>query len=319
MRMMQREPTTTNSVDRLPLHRYSLGRLVSIGYLALLFTGCVGPQIPVTTIHQDSRSAVFIETVSDKSFRAAHPIKLDEATLANVLRGVHTKEKTDLLLLIGKALRTTDLSAARAFFEDDVEILTPHLTAALAQAAPNQRIGFRLSHTPAIPAQSKKGGQNLETTSGYLFADGLSLHLTLTQYRYMPGKIETIKKEPRQLPDPDGLRDREIQFVPEAAVRQDSDNESSWFGGSNDQTLVIDYQLLTKLLAMPPEPQRPAASPTGRPVPSASAPVAQPDRPAPAARDAELRAFREELKAMQKKLAEQNAELERLKKSATTK
>ena len=308
-----------NPVDRFPLCRHFIGHLISIGCLILLFAGCVGPQIPVTTIHQDSRSAVFIETLSDKSFRAAHPIKLEEETVANVLRGVHTKEKTDLLLLIGKALRTTDLSAARTFFEDDIETLTPHLTAALAQAAPNQRIGFRLSHTPVVPVPTKKGSSNLETTSGHLFADGLSLHLTLTQYRYMPGKTETIQKQPRQLPDPDGLRDREIQFIPEAAVRQDSDNESSWFGGSNDRTLVIDYQLLTKLLAMPPEPPRPVLAPTGRPIPSGQQPMAQPLQPAPTASDAELRAFREELKAMQKKLAEQNAELERLKKSSPSK
>lgn len=303
-----------NSVDRSPLHPHFIGRRLAIGCLALFLTGCAGAQIPVTTIHQDSQSAVFIETVSDKSFRAAHPITLEEATVANVLRGVHTKEKTDLLLLIGKALRTTDLSDAPTFFEDDVELLTPHLTAALAQAAPNQRIGFRLSHTPVVPVQSKKGGPNLETTSGYLFADGLSLHLTLTQYRHIPGKVENSNKEPRPLPDPDGLRDREVKFIPEAAVRQGSDNESSWFSGPNDRTLVIDYQLLTKLLAMPPEPQRPTLSPTGQPIPSSSAPMAQ-----PAASDAEMRAFREELKAMQKKLAEQNAELERLKKSSTTK
>ena len=308
-----------NSVLTSSLHMPVRGRHLLMGCLGLLLAACVGPQIPVTTIHQDSRSAVFIETVPDKSFRAAHPITLDSATLADVLRGVHTKEKTDMLLLIGKALRTTDLSDARTFFEDDIEILAPHLTTALAQATPNQRIGFRLSHAPAVPVQSKHGGPNLEVTAGYLFADGLSLHLTLTQYRHVPGKVETSKKEPRPLPDPDGLRDREIKFIPEAAIRQDADNESSWFSGPTDRTLVIDYQLLTKLLAMPPEPPRPALSPTGRPVPSASTPSVQSYQPAPAASDAELRAFREELKAMQKKLAEQNAELERLKQSSPKK
>lgn len=308
-----------NPVLPSPLHRPIRGRHLLMGFLGFLLAGCISPQIPVTTIHQDSRSAVFIETVPDKSFRAAHPIKLDEPTLADVLRGVHTKEKTDMLLLIGKALRTTDLSDARTFHEDDVEILTPRLAAALAQAAPNQRIGFRLFHTPVVPVHTKNGGPAVETTSGHLFADGLSLHLTLTQYRYVPGKVEAIQKQPRPLPDPDGLRDREIKFIPEAAIRQDADNESSWFSGPTDRTLVIDYQLLTKLLAMPPEPPRPALSPTGRPVPSASTPPVQSYQPAPAASDAELRAFREELKAMQKKLAEQNAELERLKQSSPKK
>lgn len=279
----------------------------------MLLVGCAGTKIPVTSVHQDTRSAVFIETVSDKSFRAAQPIKVDEATVANVLRGVHTKPKTELLLLVGKALRTSDLGAARTFFEDDIELLTPHLTEALAQAAPNQRIGFRLSYPPSIPTPSRKGEPNVETTSGYLFADGLSLHVTLTQYRYNPNKTEAMKKEPRPLPDPDGLRDREVKFIPEAAVRPDPDGESSWFSGSDDRTVIIDYQMLTNLLAMPPEPQRPAGTLAGQPIPSA--PVA----PAPAASDAEMRAFREELKTMQKKLDDQNAQLERLKKSSPSK
>lgn len=299
-----------NPVHPSPLQTRFIGRHLTMGCLMLVLAGCAGTQIPVTTVHQTPRSAVFIETVADKSFRAAHPIKLREETVADVLRGVHTKPKTDLLLLVGKAVRTTDLGAARTFFEDDIELLTPHLTAALAQAAPNQRIGFRLSYPPPIPTRSKKGEPNVETTSGYLFADSLSLHLTLTQYHYMPGKSEVMQKEPRPLPDPDGLRDREVKFIPEAAVRQDPDSESSWFSGSNDRTVTIDYQMLTKLLAMPPEPQRPAATPAGQPIPSA------PVSPAPAASDAEMRAFREELKTMQKKLDEQNAELERLKKSS---
>ena len=302
-----------SSVHPSLLETRFIGRHLTMGCLMMLLVGCAGTKIPVTTVHQDTRSAVFIETLSDKSFRAAHPIKVDEATVANVLRGVHTKPKTELLLLVGKALRTSDLGAARTFFEDDIELLTPHLTAALAQAAPNQRIGFRLSYPPSIPTPSRKGEPNVETTSAYLFADGLSLHVTLTQYRYNPNKTEAMKKEPRPLPDPDGLRDREIKFIPEAAVRPDPDGESSWFSGSDDRTVSIDYQLLTKLLAMPAEPQRPAASPAGQPVPPASVTFA------PAASDAEMRAFREELKTMQKKLDEQNSQLERLKKSSPNK
>jgi hypothetical protein len=113
---------------------------------------------------------------------------------------------------------------------------------------------------------------------------------------------------PRQLPDPDGLRDREVRFIPEKALRQESDSSSSWFGESEDRTLVVDYHLLEKLLASPS---------AGQPTPAGTAAGVQPVQPAPAASDAELRAFREELKAMQKKLADQNAELERIKKSST--
>src|SRR5689334_7145215 len=175
----------------------SLLTLICFGALAI---GCASSR-PSTPIHEDATGAVFLENVQNKSFQAAHPIKLPEMTVADILRGVHTKEKTGLLLVLGKALKSTNLNDIRTFSEDDIAFLTPHIATALAQATPNQQVGFHVYSTPAI-SQSSKVGQNRETTSGYLFADGLSLHFTLTQYRYRPGKKSNVsQKEPRPLPD----------------------------------------------------------------------------------------------------------------------
>lgn len=288
-------------------------RLLPVSCAILLLSACTWKQIPVTTIHQDARIDVFLETVSDTSFQAAHPIKLDEAAVANVLRGVHTKEKTSMMLLIGKALMSTNLSETRTFYDDDIALLAPPITAALAQAAPNQRVGFRLYHTD-FSAPAGTDANKRETTAGYLAADSLSLHITLTQYRYKPGKAESMQKMPRPLPDPDGLRDRDVTFLPEAALRPESRNDSSWFGGSGNRTFAVDYHLLAKLLAAPSRPGH-AASPAG--LPAAQPPHQMPVPTAPsAANDAEIQTFREELKAMQKRLAEQDAELQELKKSS---
>jgi hypothetical protein len=293
---------TMRVVDR-PLALSSCFVLV-MGCLTFFFTGCAGMKTPVTPVYEESRGAVLLETVRDKSFQAAHPIKLDEATIANVLRGVHTKEKPGLVLLLGKALMAANLSDIRTFSEDDIALLAPHISAALAQAAPNQQVAFRLYYAPEGQVRAAKGQDVREVTAGYLFAEGLSLNLTLTHYRYRPGKID--KTQPHQLPDPDGLRNREVRFIPEKALRKEI-GSSSWFGGSDDRTAVVDYQLLNRLLALPFAAQ--SASP-------APAIVGQPAQPTPGATDTELRAFREELKAMQKKLAEQEAELERLRQSS---
>lgn len=301
------------SVVRRPLQFFMLS------CLTVIVVGCAGSR-PSTSIHEAALGKVFLEDVSDKSFQAAHPIKLSETTVADILRGVHTKEKTGLLLLLGKALKSTNLNDIRTFSEDDIAYLAPHITTALAQATPNQRVGFHVYSAPAI-SQQPKINQNRETTSGYLFADGLSLHFTLTQYRYRPGKKSTSsQKEPRPLPDTDGLRDREVTFLPEAAVRPDVYDRSSWIGKSEDRSLAIDYQLLTKVLtAPPPQPsstaqQHPAASPAT--AASQSHPVQSP----PAAKsDADIQAFKEELKALQKKVDEQSAELQRLKSDQTKK
>ncbi len=287
--------------------------LFMLGCLAVIAVGCATTH-PSTSIHESALGSVFLEQVSNKSFQAAHPIKLSETTVADVLRGVHTKEKTGLVLLLGKALKSTSLNDIRTFSEDDIAYLAPHITTALAQATPDQRVGFQVYSTPAI-SQQPKGAKNRDTTSGYLFADGLSLHFTLTQYRYRPGKKPTgIQKEPRPLPDTDGLRDREVTFLPEAAVRSDMYDRSSWIGKSEDRSIAIDYQLLTKVLAAPPPrpastaQQYPAASPAA--APSQSSPV----QSSPAGKsDADIQAFKEELKALQKKVDEQSAELQRLK------
>ena len=293
--------------------RSSLTLALSLLMLSCMVLGCAGPR-PNIPVHEAPLGTVFLENVSDNSFQAAHPIKLSETTVADILRGVHTKEKSGLLLLLGKALKSTNLNDIRTFSEDDIAFLTPHITAALAQATPNQRVGFHIYSTPQL-SQSPKANHNRETTSGHLFADGLSLHFTLTQYRYNPGKKPTSnQKEPRPLPDTDGLRDREVTFLPEAALRPDVYDRSSWIGKSEDRSLAIDYQLLARVLAAPPP-----SAPVAQPVPAATAPVPQqppliPVQTAPGGKsETDLQAFKEELKALQKKVDEQSAELQRLK------
>ncbi|MDH4154327.1 MAG: hypothetical protein OEV01_11125 [Nitrospira sp.] len=286
--------------------------LLTLGYLPLLLVGCAGSR-PTIPIHEAPLGSVFLEPVSDSSFQASHPIKLSETTVADVLRGIHTKEKAGFLLLLGKAAKSTNLNDIRTFSEDDIAFLTPHLTAALTQATSAQRVGFRV-HSTAFIAPSAKTTPQQETTAGYLFADGLSLHVTLTQYRHYPGKRPTAsQKEPRPLPDTDGLRDREVTFLPEGAVRSDLYDRSSWVGKSEDRSLAIDYQLLARLLSPPPPP---VPAPQPAPVVTTPPPPAQaipPQAPPIVKQDTELQAFKEEMKALRKKVDEQEAELQRLK------
>jgi hypothetical protein len=289
---------------------------LAVGYLTFLLSGCTSAPvretpIPATSIHKDGRSAVYLQTVPDKSFRAAHPLKLEEITVEDILRGLHAEKKPSFTLLIGKALKNAVPEDARAFSEDDIAALAPHITAALAQATPNQRILFQVRNsTMGLAAPQKKGAPAMETTEGYLFADGLSINITLTEFG--PGKtyVADTKAEPRVLPDPIGLHDREVKFTPEAAMRE----QSSWMSGNSDYTVSIDYQLMTKLLAAPPQPApsaTPVAGQPAQPTVTTAAPTA--------ASDAEMQAVKEQLKAMQKKLDEQNAELQELKKSSTKK
>ena len=286
--------------------------LLVLGGLPHLIVGCAGSR-PTTPIHEASLGSVFLEQASDSSFQASHPIKLSETTIADVLRGIHTKEKAGFLLLLGKAAKSTNLNDIRTFSEDDIAFLTPHIAAALAQATPTQRVGFRSYSTSIAP--SVKTAPQRETTAGYLFADGLSLHVIPTQYRHYPGKPSTSsQKEPRPLPDADGLRDREVTFLPEGAVRSDLYDRSSWIGKSEDRSLAIDYQLLARLLTPPPPPV-----PAPQPVPVVTAQPPPPQAPPIVKQDTDLQAFKEEMKALRKKVDEQEAELQRLKNAPSKK
>lgn len=125
--------------------------LLVLGGLPHLIVGCAGSR-PTTPIHEASLGSVFLEQASDSSFQASHPIKLSETTIADVLRGIHTKEKAGFLLLLGKAAKSTNLNDIRTFSEDDIAFLTPHIAAALAQATPTQRVGFRSYSTSIAPS-----------------------------------------------------------------------------------------------------------------------------------------------------------------------
>ena len=297
-----------DTMNHTPSRSLSLRlRVLLLGCIPLLIAGCAGSR-PTTSIQETSIGSVFLESVSDSSFQASHPIKLSETTVGDVLRGIHTKEKSGLLLLLGKAAKSTNLNDIRTFSEDEIAFLTPHITAALAQATATQRVGFRIYSTPYLAPSAKTAPQR-ETTAGYLFADGLSLHVILTQYRHYPGKRPTAsQKEPRPLPDTDGLRDREVTFLPEGAVRSDVYDRSSWIGKSEDRSLAIDYQLLARLLTPPPPPV-----PAPQPAPIVTAPPPPPQAPPVVKQDTELQAFKEEMKALRKKVDEQEAELQRLK------
>ncbi len=296
-----------NPMSHTPLRFFTLRlALLILGCLPLLLAGCAGSR-PTTLIHEAPLGTVFLEPVSDSSFQASHPIKLSETTIEDILRGIHTKEKAGFLLLLGKAAKSTNLSDIRTFSEDDIVFLAPHIATALAQATSTQRVGFRIYATSHITPSAK--APQRETTAGYLFADGLSLHVTLTQYRHYSGKRSTTnQKEPRPLPDTDGLRDREVTFVPEGAIRSDVYDRSSWIGKSEDRSLAIDYQLLARLLT-PPAPQ-PAPVLATPPLPSQAI---SPQTPPVVRQDTELQEFKEEMKALRKKVDEQEAELQRLK------
>jgi hypothetical protein len=272
----------------------------------LLFSACAtGPDID-DTIQDSPQGLVYLERISDRSFQAAHPIRIDPTTIGRVLSGVLVREDQSAM----QNFFTGAPDARPAFSESEVAYLAPLISEGLRRAAADQQVGFRIAQIGQPRHVHNTGGgvgssepplmlHPKESTAAVIHAYGQSLYLTITEYRVRTEPANTINMANRRLPDSSGLINHTILFLPEVAKRPDSYLDAR----STDKTLVIDYQLLAKL---PPVSTTPAAA---QPTPPSSAPQAVTgEKPEPAKKDADIEALRKELQDIKKQLAEQEAE-----------
>jgi len=258
-------------------------------------------------LHESPQGAVYLERIPDRSFLAAHPIKIDQDTIARVLQGILVKENQGLLqnFLAGQP------QAVPAFSEDEVHYLAPLLAEGLTRAAVDQQIGFRLIRTGSSGrSQSDSTGSGashspgrlamMETSRGSMYAYGRSLYVTVLEYHLRSEHTDSITKANHRQSDHTGLTDRTVSFTPESATRPDS------YRGKNatNTTLVIDYLSLAAFPAHTPAHVRP---PT--PVKEASPQQAPPLTP-DAERDAPLRLLQEQMNQKNRELEELRKELQ---------
>lgn len=282
--------------------------------LALLLTGftlalsacATGPDLDLT-IHESGRGAVYVERFPDRSFQASHPMSLSADLMARVLRGVVVKDSRGIL---GRLVADKP-ETVRAFREEDVEYLAPHLVEGLIKAASDQQVGFRVAQilaptssqsggpifclssvrSPGVCESDQASGPTEESTMGSLYAYGRTLYLTLTEYRHPTERTESNSLATRHTFHPAGLANRTVHFVPESATRPDSYRTAH----STDATLVIDYDLLATM---------PAASDMRL----TTAQPATPTKGEPPQRNTDLDELRKDLQDIKKKLAEQEEE-----------
>lgn len=278
-------------------------RMTVLGSLLSLWSCASTPELDLL-LAESPRGAVYLERIPDRSFQAAHPIKIDQDTLARVLRGISVKEHQGLLqdFLAGQ---TPVLSA---FTDDEIRFLAPLLAEGLTRAASDQQIGFRLiqpgspgdSQSVAAGAGSSESPVRLalmETSRGYLYAYGRSLYVTLVEYRVRSERAASINKANRRLPDPSGLMNRTLSFTPESANRPDS------YRGKNTTgtTLVIDYEGLAAFSTNIPAQSNhsvPAQGAARSPIPSSAPDAGTEGR----------------LRLLQEQMGQKNRELEDLRK-----
>lgn len=216
-----------------------------------------------------------------KSIQTSHPVRLDPATLALALRGVHLREGTP-----------ATMKPQRVFSDEEVAFLAPQLSTALSQAAADQRVRFHI-----VPPAAVGSG----ATEGTLYVDEPLLHLTLREYRHRD------------------LEERQLGFVPESARHPEAERKSQGlFGADGSATLAINYTLLIPSSLPEPSPAPALTEPRSRTPPAAPAPPSPEELQAlkehVIKKDMENEALKEEIRALQRKLADQDAASNKLKK-----
>lgn len=283
--------------------------------LCLVLTACTsGPQLDVT-IQQSARSGVYLERLPTRQFQATHPIRLAPELIAKSLQGVQIHDGKGLL----QALSAQQNQVLAVFSHNDIALLAPAIADGLSQAAPDQQVAFRIMQTGDFGGRDRTGagvGSGIasqrnqdSTTSGTLFVYGRSLYLTIHQFRHHTESPDTIDMPNRRLPEPTGLRNRTVLFMPESALRPDI-YAPPFAAEQGLTTLVIDYDALAKTptVAVPLPPAISEPTPAIAPTPAITP---QPANTPPLHDD--VQQIKDRMKQKEREVEEMRRELDEIK------
>lgn len=265
---------------------------------ALMSQGCSMESSAVRTQQKAPQATVYYEEVADWSFEAAHPARIDQAMIKQVLQGVYVSERSS-----SHSSSADGGKPMNVFSDEDVEHLAPLLAHALSQAQPEYVVAFRLSSS---------AGSGSEPTAGTFYVKDQQLHVTLTAYQ---GNL--AKEDSAFIGDAAGVRT--VSFTPASAGRTQKADPTIALGQRGLVTLAIEYDLLAKQQEEP-APVRAAATPAASEpkmperilMASASSDDLKSPDVAMGQEPGEVKRKEQELKDAQQALARKDAKIDRL-------
>lgn len=217
----------------------------------VLLSGCASKPVSQSkSIYESGLSTVRLEQDPD-SISNSHPATLTPTELGTLLRGVRAWERRNVIhrLFFGEADRT------RAFRNEEIAVLAPPLSKALAQAAPTERVYFHLSHA------TDQGDE--ETTTGWVSIRGPILYLTISGVhdRHSPGP--DISKYDRQLPNiPEASALHDVTYEPEEFLAKGVSKARFWAPDQREELQIRYREALSALPVYPGlEPRQQIQSP----------------------------------------------------------
>ena len=220
-------------------YTWSIKGLLFFASLTILAGCATQPAAAPKAIYESGLNTIRLEGDPDSSVNS-HPATLTATEIGTLLRNVRVWERRNAIhrLFSGDADRT------RAFRDEEIVLLAPHLAKGLAQATPAQRARFRLSHA------TDQGEE--ETTAGWLSVRGNILVLALSEVhdRHSPGP--DISKYDRQMPNvPERSAAFDAAFEPEEYLAKVSSG-GRLFAPDQQEELHIRYR--EALAALPVYP-----------------------------------------------------------------
>jgi hypothetical protein len=217
--------------------RFSIATLIT--GLSVI-TGCATkPAAPPKIVYESGLKVVHLEQDPDSTSNS-HPVALTPSEVGTLLRGVRTWERRNIIhrLFAGKADRT------RAFRDDEIAVLAPALSKALAQADPSERVYFHLSHPTEDGLE--------ETSTGWVSVRDPILYLSLSEVHDKHGPGPDISKYDRQMPNvPEVSAPFDVIFEPEEYLVK-ARSAGRFYAPDQREELQIRYR--EALSAMPVYP-----------------------------------------------------------------
>ncbi|HRI37800.1 MAG TPA: hypothetical protein PLO50_04520, partial [Nitrospira sp.] len=184
-------------------------------------------------------NTIWIEQDQDSAANT-HPVSLSPTEVGTLLRGVRSWERRNVLhrLYAGQSDRR------RTFRDEEIVVLAPSLSKALAQATASERVYFHLSHP------TDQGDE--ETTTGWMSVRDPILHLSLSEAHDKHGPEPDIGKYDRQMPNiPELTTEFDATFEPEEYL-VNVKSAGRLFAPDQREELQIRY--LEALKALPAQP-----------------------------------------------------------------
>ncbi len=307
-----------------PAGKLSHSRSLLLALLCLIGTACGTTAQTGNILLDDPRGTVSLQTISDRSIQANHPINLEPALLTQLLKGMKSQDQ-DLGHNHVNGRMSMDAgpfySSVPVFSDDQIRFLAPLLAEGLRAATPDQRIEYRVVTTHE--GSNRFQSPTTETTAGSLYAYGRHLYVILSQFRYnqMRENMHTLDSFGRQRTvDYSGLQDRVLLFTPKSAQRSDR-FDPPIRAKLTDRFIAVDYQLLQQALPPLATTEQPAprmesvAEPIREPLPGTSASEAP--SPTTEALAQEVEALRKQLESVQKQLDSQTTTQDSLERKTT--